>query len=352
MHYLFRRSLLISFLFLLSGFLFSLSVNAQTDSLVMKNGDVMVGEIKKLRLGIVQIETAYSDDDFTIEWDQVKYIKSDQIFLVTMSKGLRYNGSIESDTVRAGMVVIHDRDIGDVTVDMMDIFFFKTVDQTFISRLDLSVSLGYTLTKANNSNQTNFRFDAGYLSNTIGVNLYFNRVSNFQQADDSVRISSNRTEGGANFQFFLIRDWFAGVGTELLQSSEQKLKLRALTKAGIGNYLVSNQVHYLILGGGGAWNFEEFEDPAQADRNSFEVYAGMEYNIFDMGDLDLKTSLFAYPGITEWGRFRSDLSLDLKYEFISDFFVNLGFTLNYDNQPVNNVDNVDYVFQTTVGWEL
>jgi hypothetical protein len=234
----------------------------------------------------------------------------------------------------------------------LDVFFFKAVDQSFISRLDLLVSLGYTLTKANNSNQLNIKFNAGYYSNTIGVNLYFNRVSNFQQADDSVKISSYRTEAGANFQFFIIKDWFASVGTDLLQSTEQKLKLRALTKAGIGNYLVSSQVQYLVINGGGAWNFEEFEDPELDDRNSFEVYAGMEYNIFDLGDLDLKTGLVAYPGITEWGRIRSDFTFDLKYEFVFDFFVNLGFTLNYDNRPSKGASEVDYIFQTTVGWEL
>jgi hypothetical protein len=60
----------------------------------------------------------------------------------------------------------------------------------------------------------------------------------------------------------------------------------------------------------------------------------------------------AYPGITEWGRVRTDFNFDLKYEFVFDFFVNLGFTLNFDNQPVEGADKVDYIFQTTVGWEL
>ena len=29
-----------------------------------------------------------------------------------------------------------------------------------------------------------------------------------------------------------------------------------------------------------------------------------------------------------------------------------GLTLNYDNQPVEGATDTDYVFQTTLGWEL
>jgi len=74
--------------------------------------------------------------------------------------------------------------------------------------------------------------------------------------------------------------------------------------------------------------------------------------LFDFGDLDVNTTIYAYPGITEKGRFRTDFNLNVKYDFPLDFFINFGFTLNYDNKPAQEASTVDYVLQTTVGWEL
>ena len=48
---------------------------AQADSLIMKNGDVIVGEFKDMDRGVLGIETDYSDSDFKIEWLSLLYVK-------------------------------------------------------------------------------------------------------------------------------------------------------------------------------------------------------------------------------------------------------------------------------------
>ena len=68
--YLPFKSLLIGLL------LVTCSVKAQTDSIVFTNGNILVGEIKKMSMGIMQIETDYSDSDFQTDWELIKYIKS------------------------------------------------------------------------------------------------------------------------------------------------------------------------------------------------------------------------------------------------------------------------------------
>ena len=66
---IFLRMSLIAFLIF-----FSLVSYAQHDSLILKTGDVIVGEIKSLDKGVVTIETDYSKSDFTIEWSGIKEI--------------------------------------------------------------------------------------------------------------------------------------------------------------------------------------------------------------------------------------------------------------------------------------
>ena len=46
----------------------------QSDSLIFRNGNVVVGEIKSMNRGVIIVETDYSDDDFKIELSGIKEI--------------------------------------------------------------------------------------------------------------------------------------------------------------------------------------------------------------------------------------------------------------------------------------
>ncbi len=332
-------------------FLFlALLSQSQNDSLFMKTGEFLVGEIKSLNNGIVIIETNYSDDDFTIEWDQVRVMKTERTFIIGLSDGRKLDGSVYRDPGDSTMLIINDVD-GAVSAPLLDIVYFKGVKDNFLSRLSILLSAGYSLTKANNLHQFSLRSSVGYLSNTFSTDMYLNIIRNVQDVEEG-QSKTTRTEGGLNFQFFIIRDWFAVIATDLLQSDEQLIDLRANTKLGIGNFLVRNYRLYFKIAGGGAWNYEHYTNPEELIRNSLEAFALVEFNIFNIGDLDFLTSVIAFPGLTENGRFRSDINMDLKYDLPMDFFFNLGFTVNYDNRPVTGASETDYVFQTTFGWDF
>ena len=73
--------------------------------------------------------------------------------------------------------------------------------------------------------------------------------------------------------------------------------------------------------------------------------------MFDIGDLSLLTKAMAYPSITEAGRWRADFNFDMNYDLPLDFYIKLGFSLNYDNRPVEGASETDYVLHTGFGWE-
>ena len=53
---------------LLSVFFFSVvAATAQSDTLILINGDMIVGDLKSMDKGVVTIEPPYSDSDFKIE---------------------------------------------------------------------------------------------------------------------------------------------------------------------------------------------------------------------------------------------------------------------------------------------
>lgn len=334
--------------------LFLLGTNvsfAQKDTLVMKSNERVMGEIKQFDNGVIQIETAFSDKDFQVEYDKVIYIHTARHFLIITTKGDRFYGSIKSERNDSSKVVIEEKSGGKVVVNLKDILFFKEIEDSFWQRLDVELSVGYTLTKANNNQQFSGNFDLGYMSEKTKYNLYFGMIRSFQESDDFTS-TITRTNGGFIYRRFIVRDWFMLLNADLLQSSEQKLALRSNIKGGVGNYVVKNLKMNLGLAAGVAWAYEDYEDLVDDSRNSAEAFLAAEFVIFDLGDLELASKCFAYPSLTEAGRFRTDFNISVKYDFPLDIFIKLNYTLNYDNQPAIGAPKSDYVFQTTLGWEL
>ena len=327
-----------------------LSVSSQNDTVIMNNGNLIVGEVKGLDIGVLKMKTPYSEKDFQIDWDDVIRFKSMRNFIVSLSHGRKLDGSILPYAEDSTKVIITDKD-GRVVVFLKEVTYIKPVKKKFFGRFSVLLSAGYTMTKANNSHQLSINTNIGYTSSIFLADAYFSAISNIQK-QDTLEIRTSRMEGGLSFKIFLIRSWVALVGTDLLQNEEQKIKLRATTKAGVGNFVVNNNKLYLLLAGGAAWNYETYTEPTQDMRNNLEAFANVEFNIYNIGDLNILTNVSAYPSLTDWGRFRCDYSLDLKYDLPFDLFINLGFTLNYDNKPVTGASETDYVLQTTIGWDI
>src|SRR5688500_16410903 len=68
----------------------------QKDSIILKNKDVIVGEVKSLDRGVLTIETGYSDADFKIEWDGIKEIFTTSSFLLIHQTGRRVHSTLQS----------------------------------------------------------------------------------------------------------------------------------------------------------------------------------------------------------------------------------------------------------------
>ena len=319
---------------------------AQNDSLVLTNGNMLVGEIKSLQKGVLTVETDYSDSDFKIEWDKVEKINTEQTFIITLTNGDRLTGPLKTNPDNSSEVMITWEE-GIRSVALLDVVVMKAFEGDFWGRLSASLDVGFTLTKANNLRQFTARSNLGYLGRNWGAEASYDAV---QSNQDSVS-ATRRTDATIGGRIMFNRSWFVMLSASFLQNDEQKLKLRTTTQTGVGYYFVNSNRVYLAGAAGLAWNKEQFTDD-QPLRNSIEGFAGVELNLFDIEDFSLLTNLSVFPGITERGRWRTDFKIDLKYDLPLDFYIKVGYTLNFDNQPAINAAKNDYVLQTTVGWEL
>ncbi|MCA6073850.1 DUF481 domain-containing protein [Fulvivirga sedimenti] len=332
-------------LLLLTFSLFSISLFAQQpDSIVFKNGNFIVGEIKSMDRGIIQIETDYSDSDFKIEWEGIGYMSTKSLLLVSTTDGRRLYGTIES--VDNNSVSVTSVEGETTIVPFNEIVFLKSVDQGFLDRLYAAIDLGYSLTKARNQRQFTIRSSAGYIAERWSLDATYNSLSSKQDEVEDIK----RTDGLVSFRYVLPREWFAIAQLDFLSNTEQLLDLRTNTKVGIGKYILRTNQYYWGFMGGVSFNNENYQIDDD-DRQSEEAWFATELNLYDIGDFSLLTKATVYPSLSESNRVRFDFNIDLKYDLPLDFYIKSGLTLNYDNQPVMNATKADYVWQTTFGWE-
>lgn len=318
----------------------------QPDSVVFQNGNYLVGEVKSMDRGVVMMETPFSDKDFAIEWEGIREIYCKTYFLITLSDGRRFNGSFYTSS--PGNIIIVEDDGTSTETPVNEVVFMDDVDKGFWSRLYASIDIGLDLTKANNFRQVSMRSTLGYLAERWKLQATYNTLNSTQDGAEDI----DRSDGSVGFDYYFKKTWFLTTSLNFLSNTEQQLDLRSTVMAGLGLFITRTNRKYWNLAAGVNYNNENFKGDA-SDRNSMEGFVGTELNLYDIGDLNLLTNLVVYPSFTESGRVRSDFSIDTKYEmpFDDDFYIKIGLTLNYDNQPVENASDTDYVFHTGFGWE-
>jgi len=323
--------------------LFSATAYSQTDSLILINGDIIIGELKDMTKNVVTFETPYSDKDFKIEWDGVKEIYTERIFLIDVVEGKRYTGRILTTSPKK-VKIIGEEGVDELNID--DIIFFDEFGGNFLSNFYANIDLGLNITKANKFKQFNVALVAGYLARKWSADSYFNILRSNQ--DDTNPIQ--RTGGGANYRYFLPKNWYVSGALDLLSNTEQVLQLRTTVKTGVGYFVFRNNDLFWGFGAGGSLNNENYTNDTPK-RTSFELYIASDFTLINIPDFDLTTNIFVYPSLTESGRWRVDYLINTKYDLPMDFYVGLNFTLNYDNQPAEIGKEVDYVFGVSFGWE-
>jgi hypothetical protein len=338
------RSAIIPRIFFLGLIAVCFKLSAQVDTVYFVTGDFLIGEVKKLEKNLLVVETKYSDSDFIIEWDKVTGIRTQSQFMIAQRNGVKYYGRLYALSDSA--VQILTSPMTPVMTRFEDIVFLEAYDDKFKDRFSVSVDVGLDMAKANTLRRWSTRVAMGYQAEKWSTNGFFHTLQSTQDEAEDIQ----RTEAEANLRYVLPKRWYA-VGTiSGLSNSEQKLEIRRSTQAGLGKFLARTNTLYWGAKIGVNRNIERYTSETD-DRQSWEGYFGTELNLYNVGDIDLIFDIMAYPSITETGRWRTDLKFNIKYDLPLDFYIKLGFTLNYDNQSANDASDEDYLFQAGVGWE-
>jgi hypothetical protein len=130
-----------------------------SDTLVFHNGNRIVGEIEKMERGVLEIDAAYGDANFKIEWLSVKEIYSDSKFLVNVHDRIYY-GRLASLPDRK--VSVYSGDSVFIVCMLDEVIYLSQIKEGFSDRFSASVELGFDVAKAQNMRQLSTRSSLGY----------------------------------------------------------------------------------------------------------------------------------------------------------------------------------------------
>jgi len=320
---------------------------AQNDTLVLVNGDVMVGRIKSMNQTVLVLKTVYSNVDFNVDWLKIKKLHSNRYFILFLDSGERVHSQIKYKSENQDQIIVTNDQGEELTTKLSDIIFIDRFGKKFFRRIHIDLDAGISLQKAQNYLQYHASLSVSYLTDKWRYTSTGNAT--FTKQDSTKNISRYDNTLGA--MRFIKKDWFAFISVDLLSNTDQDLKLRATESLGAGYFIANSNKNTLATAIGAAFNLESYYSTSDLNKNSIEAFAQLKYYKYLLGSkLSMQSSATASPSITEKGRFRLDVNFNMKYKFTSSLYIKPALTYNYDNQSSEGVTKGNYTFQTSIGW--
>ena len=321
----------------------SVGVAYGQDVVTTTSGDRLVGEIKRVEKDVLTLETAYSDADFKIEWEDVAALESKRQFIVETFDGRRISGSLSLDPDKKPVV-----QIAGTSVPLAEVAVVQPFERAFWSRWDTALDFGYSMTRTNSATQLSLGTNISYRDERY-VDVIFANI--FDSSQDNAP-DTKRWDLGNDFRRLLGNRWYANTTQDFLNSEEQGLDLRTTIGGGGGRYVLRSASQHLALGAGLAWTNENYTDPTLPNKDSAEAYFGSEFMTEKLKITDLITRLTYYPSLTIDDRYRLVYRFDLDFNLPGDWYFRFGLFDNYDSQPPEGFSKNDYGWSNAFGFKF
>jgi len=329
-----KVALLLTFVTTLSGPLLAQSIK---DTLYFKNGTIIIGEIKRVQLGVITFDPDDAND-ITVQLRKVKAIsgKSREFRIETIDHQVLYG--LMYPTVHDGFVNITGRS-DSTLISLNNITSLYPVEKSFLKKINGYLSAGYSYTKSSKLGRLNFDGKAVYQAKKVETGINFSFISTNEEGE----FIRDREDFGFPFSYYFHSYWFAGSQLNYQRNLELGIKSRWQQGLGIGNKLITTKYVNLIVFGGMVLNEETPFESTTATKNT-EGTVGIRFNIFKFSkpELSLSFNQKGYASINE-ERYRLDGDLNLTWEMIEDLDLNISFYSNFDSRPPTGDNNqLDY----------
>jgi Protein of unknown function, DUF481 len=314
---------------LLLGFISGKLVSQKIkDTLFFRNGSVVVGEVKGIKLGVISFDPADAND-ITVQLIKLKTVSaSGVIFRIETTAEHVYYGSLIASSKPGFVNIVSGRDTVDQELEKISVLYpFK---DAFLDRISGNAALGYTYTKSSNFGRVNFDLGARYVTGKDEISF---GASGIYSLTDT---TFNRDQEDVNlkYNYYLGPSWFLTAFVSYQRNLELGISRRFQEGIGAGNKFITTRHVYGLLRSGVAINQQYSTDGVQSGTLT-ELFGQIQFNFFrfTVPKISLDFSQTLYYSLSEKDRIRNSGQTNLNWELISDFNLNLGFYNNYDSKP-------------------
>ena len=321
----------------------------KTDVLLMKNGDRITCEIKRLDHGVLTVRMDYTNTDVPIDWNKVERLESKQLFVVETRQGVYNVGTIATDNSVDNKIDI-DQAGRTTEIPQPQVVTVEQLGRGFWGRMKGAFDYGFSFARSNKQTQSTLNMNLSSRTEkrytTFLVNSLFSNTEGIQTNRHSVQTAFSSRLGYSKWSV-------AGVGN-FLKSDQQALDLRTSLGTALERRIIYTPRSSLIAMAGPVYTYERYSKDIDGKSrfNSLEGLIGIQHAQYQFDRVELINSLWIYPSITDSGRVRSSIESSLYYKIIGNFYTRLGVYGSYDSRPPANTPKSDYGFTTSFGWSF
>lgn len=319
------------------------------DIVIMKNGDRLTGEVKRLEQGILYIQTDYFAGSVGLDWLQVEKVESTANYQITLSDGKRLTGKIskvEAEAAPGKDFKVHAPE-GDVPISGIDVVGIDLQKQTFWRQLKGSIDLGYNYTSGNSQSSLSSAANAEYVAAHWSAGASYTASFSGQSGGTTTNLFDVQATG----ERFLNRNSYLVGLSDFLHSSQQDLVLRTTLGAAYGRYFVRNNQNQFRWLAGADYTLGNYQSGlTQPTQQNSELLIGVEYQFFRFDRYALQAQFLTFPGMSDFGRIRFTTNDTLSIKLSNNFRLNFSFWDNFDSSPPLNAKKNASGISTTLGW--
>jgi hypothetical protein len=310
----------------------------QRDSIILYNGQTLIGAVQNAGLGSVTI------DDIDLKMQNIKLYKIkklviQEVFKIETVEKEFYFGTLKT-TDKEGWVNIHTISGTDISMHITKIFLLISMDANFFRRMNGNVSAGLSFTKSSGIGQVNFSANVDFATKHFEYNLSISSIGSI----DSGRYSRDNE----NVQLYAIYDltgaWFLAVSPQYQRNLELSIARRYLGLVGGGNKLFIKKNWRLLVVSGLSLSQEKSTEGVESGA-LYEVPIIFQFNYYQFHhpDIQISSNQAVYFSLTQKGRVRYNSTTTFSWQLIRYFYLNINPYTNYDSQPpAGNGSTFDY----------
>jgi hypothetical protein len=314
------------------------------DTLHFFNGSMVIGELNKIKLGYIEFD---GDNVGIIRIKNNKIsavIAQSNYFRIETTDRTQHQGYLLRGSVPGNVMIRGVNE--DVDLDLESITSLANYGQSWKTRFSGNFNAGYTYTKSSRLGRLNMDGTVYYKSARSEMQLSANTIL----SSDSIETKRERENLSISYNYSFTHLWIAAAAARYERNLELGLQRRWQQVLTVGQKLLVRRNQQGLLLVGVATNQELNLEGESTESTEGVIYGNYTLFSFEKPKITLSVTETVYLSITQKDRVRFDGDINLNWEFIDDFTINLQFYHNFDSQsPGTGEANVDVGFVVGLG---